>query len=80
MDCEKLMALTERFLNKNEQNVVEAFLAVGKLSKARSYVLDALEKKLEGGVLSDEELVTAYAEIGLDPEAVADIRNRSPQH
>lgn len=80
MDCEKLMALAERFLNSEGQESVETYLANGQLRLARICLLGALDKALQNGKVSDEELALAYSEIGMNPEEIADIRNRLPQY
>jgi hypothetical protein len=43
------------------------------------YLLDALDKKLEEGTMSYEELNTAYKDLGLDPAEIANIRNHLPR-
>jgi len=80
MDCEKLMALAERFLNETGQEDIQALLDAGELRSARTYLLGALDEALKNGKVADEELARAYSEIGLDPGSIADIRNRLPNY
>lgn len=80
MECEKLMALAERFLNEKGQADIESHLEAGGLRTAREYLLGALDKKLEAGTVSFDDLTNAYKDLGLDPAEIADIRNRLPKY
>lgn len=75
MDCEKIITLSERFLKEEGQEIVEAYIATGKLRSAQICLLGALDRELQTGNLTTEDLAKAYADIGLDPGEIADIRN-----
>ncbi len=79
MECEKLLALAERFLNEQGQQYIQAILADGNLRMARVYLLGALDRKMQNNTLLEAELTAAYQDLGLNPEEVADIRNRQPR-
>ncbi len=80
MDRKKLVNLAERYLNQKGQEDIRWYLEVKAIRIAQVFLLGALDKLLEGGKVSAEELAEAYRDLGLKPEEIADIRNRLSQY
>lgn len=80
MDCEKLMALAERFLKQSDQSDIESLLTEGKLYTARVCVYKLLATQRECGNISDEEFSNACSEIGLDALEIFDADHQMPHY